>query len=108
MIATVELADRLAELVGARGVLQRPGELVVYRNDGLPGYSKHPRLAVFPRTRDELIAIVRLLAQERVPFVPRGAGTGLSGGALADDVVLIGLNRLTRILSIDPVERLAP
>ena len=42
-----------------------------------------------------------------MPFVPRGAGTGLSGGALADDVVLIGLNRLTRILSIDPDERLA-
>ena len=107
MTHTGDLADRLADLVGPRGVLQRTGELVVFRSDGLPGYSKNPRLAVFPRTRDELVAIVRLLAQERVPFVPRGAGTGLSGGALADDVVLIGLNRLTRILSIDPVERLA-
>ena len=107
MTHTVALPDRLADLVGPRGVLQRTGELVVFRSDGLPGYSKNPRLAVFPRTRDELIAVVRLLAQERVPFVPRGAGTGLSGGALADDVVLIGLNRLTRILSIDPVERLA-
>jgi glycolate dehydrogenase FAD-linked subunit len=102
-----DLADRLTEIVGPRGVLRRAGELVVYRSDGLPGYSKQPRLAVFPRTRDELVAIVRLLADLRVPFVPRGAGTGLSGGALADDVVLVGLNRLTRILSIDPVERLA-
>ena len=102
-----DLADRLTELVGARSVLRRPAELVVYRSDGLPGYSKQPRLAVFPRTRDELISVVRLLADQGVPFVPRGAGTGLSGGALADDVVLIGLNRLTRILSIDPVERLA-
>ncbi len=102
-----DLADRLTEVVGPRGVLRRPGELVVYRSDGLPGYSKQPRLAVFPRTRDELISIVRLLAEQGVPFVPRGAGTGLSGGALADDVVLVGLNRLTRILSIDPVERLA-
>ena len=102
-----DLADRLIEVVGARGVLRRPAELVVYRSDGLPGYSKQPRLAVFPRTRDELISIVRLLAEQGVPFVPRGAGTGLSGGALADDIVLIGLNRLTRILSIDPVERLA-
>jgi glycolate dehydrogenase FAD-linked subunit len=102
-----DLADRLIEVVGARGVLRRPAELLVYRSDGLPGYSKQPRLAVFPRTRDELISIVRLLAEQGVPFVPRGAGTGLSGGALADDVVLIGLNRLTRILSIDPVERLA-
>jgi glycolate oxidase subunit GlcD len=102
-----DLADRLAEVVGPRGVLRRPGELVVYRSDGLPGYSKQPRLAVFPRTRDELIAVVRLLAEQGAPFVPRGAGTGLSGGALADDVVLVGLNRLTRILAIDPVERLA-
>jgi glycolate oxidase subunit GlcD len=103
----LDLADRLTEVVGARGVLRRPAELVVYRSDGLPGYSKQPRLAVFPRTRDDLISVVRLLADEGVPFVPRGAGTGLSGGALADDVVLIGLNRLTRILSIDPAERLA-
>jgi glycolate oxidase subunit GlcD len=102
-----DLADRLTELLGARGVLRRPAELVVYRSDGLPGYSKQPRLAVFPRTRDEVVAVVRLLAELGVPFVPRGAGTGLSGGALADDVVLVGLNRLTRILSIDPVERLA-
>ena len=104
---TRELAKRLAEIVGPRGVLQRPSELVVYRSDGLPGYAKQPQLAVFPRARDELVAIVRLLAERRVPFVPRGAGTGLSGGALADDVVLVGLNRLNRILSIDPVERLA-
>ena len=102
-----DLAERLGEIVGPRGLLQRPSELVVYRSDGLPGYSKQPRLAVFPRTRDELVSIVRLLAERRVPFVPRGAGTGLSGGALADDVVLVGLNRLNRILSIDPVERLA-
>ena len=107
MTHAADLADRLSEVVGPRGVLRRPGELVVYRSDGLPGYSKQPRLAVFPRTRDELVAVVRLLADQGVPFVPRGAGTGLSGGALADDVVLVGLNRLTRILSIDPMERLA-
>lgn len=107
MTHAADLADRLTEVVGPRGVLRRAGELVVYRSDGLPGYSKQPRLAVFPRTRDELVAVVRLLADQGVAFVPRGAGTGLSGGALADDVVLVGLNRLTRILSIDPVERLA-
>jgi glycolate oxidase subunit GlcD len=102
-----ELPSLLADIVGTRSVLTRPSELVVYRSDGLPGYTKQPRLGVFPRTRDELVAVVRLLAERGVPFVPRGAGTGLSGGALADDVVLIGLNRLTRILSVDPVERLA-
>ncbi|HEY0971445.1 MAG TPA: FAD-linked oxidase C-terminal domain-containing protein [Gemmatimonadales bacterium] len=101
------LADRLAAIVGPRHVRGRRSELVVYESDGLPGYRRRPRLAVFPGTRDELVAVVRLLAAEHVPFVPRGAGTGLSGGALADDVVLLCLNRLTRILSIDPENRLA-
>ena len=107
MTVASELPSLLAAIVGTRSVLARPSELVVYRSDGLPGYTKQPRLGVFPRTRDELVAVVRLLAERGIPFVPRGAGTGLSGGALADDVVLIGLNRLTRILSVDPIERLA-
>ncbi|HEY7393974.1 MAG TPA: FAD-binding oxidoreductase, partial [Gemmatimonadaceae bacterium] len=95
------LADRLAEIVGARRVLFHPSELLTYTADALPSYHKRPGLAVFPGTRDEVIAVVRELAQRGIPFVPRGAGTGLSGGALADGVVLIGLNRLTRILSVD-------
>ena len=66
MTHPADLADRLTEIVGPRGVLRRAGELVVYRSDGLPGYSKQPRLAVFPRTRDELVAIVRLLADQSV------------------------------------------
>ena len=101
------LASRLAAIVGERRVLYRPSELVVYAADGLPSYYKQPGLAVFPGTRDEVIAVVRTLAEARVPFVPRGAGTGLSGGALADGVVLVGLNRLTSIISIDPENALA-
>jgi glycolate oxidase subunit GlcD len=101
------LADRLAEIVGAKRVLYRPSELLTYSSDGLPSYHKRPGLAVFPGTRDEVIAIVRELAARGVPFVPRGAGTGLSGGALADGVVLIGLNRLTRVLSVDVDNQLA-
>jgi glycolate oxidase subunit GlcD len=101
------LADRLADIVGARRVLFRPSELLTYTSDGLPSYNKQPGLAVFPGTRDEVIAVVRELAQRDIPFVPRGAGTGLSGGALADGVVLIGLNRLTRVLSIDAENCLA-
>ncbi|HEY6829667.1 MAG TPA: FAD-binding oxidoreductase, partial [Gemmatimonadaceae bacterium] len=96
------LAERLAAIVGARRVLFRPSELLTYTADALPSYFKQPALAVFPGTRDEVIAVVRELAAQRVPFVPRGAGTGLSGGALADGVVLVGLNRLTRVISIDP------
>ena len=95
------LATRLAAIVGERRVLMREGELRSYASDGLPGYHARPSIAVFPGTRDETIAVVRLLAELGVPFVPRGAGTGLSGGALADGVVLLGLHRLTRIISID-------
>ena len=100
-------ADRLAEIVGDRHVLSRPSELLVYNSDGLPGYRKQPRLAVFPGTRDEAIAVVRLLADEGLAFVPRGAGTGLSGGALADDIIVIGLHRLKEIISLDIENRRA-
>jgi glycolate oxidase subunit GlcD len=85
----------------------RPAELLVYSADGLPGYRKQPALAVFPGTRDEVVGVVRLLAREGVAFVPRGAGTGLSGGALAEGTVLLGLNRLTRIHHIDADNRIA-
>jgi glycolate oxidase subunit GlcD len=96
------LARDLAAIVGERRVLERPGELRAYESDGLPGYQQRPSLAVFPGTRDEAVAVVKLFAERGIRFVPRGAGTGLSGGALADDVVLLGLHRLRRIISIDP------
>ncbi len=102
-----DLATTLAHLVGPRHVLTRRAALMVYEADGLPGYRRTPSLAVFPGTRDELVAVVRALAAAGAPFVARGAGTGLSGGALADGVVLLGLHRLKRIIGIDPVARTA-
>ena len=96
-----EIAGQLGAIVGDRRVLRRPGELRAYESDGLPGYQRRPSIAVFPASRDETIAVVRALADTRTAFVVRGAGTGLSGGALADDVVLLGLHRLKRIISID-------
>lgn len=101
------VAARLAEIVGGRHVLSRASELLVYNSDGLPGYRRQPRLAVFPGTREETVAVVRLLADYGLPFVPRGAGTGLSGGALADDIVVIGLHRLKKIISLDVDNRRA-
>ncbi len=95
------LRSRLAAIVGDDRILTRTGELRSYEADGLPGYQKRPSLAVFPGTRDETVAVVRVLADTGTPYVARGAGTGLSGGALADDVVLLGLHRLKRIISID-------
>ncbi|HET7564550.1 MAG TPA: FAD-linked oxidase C-terminal domain-containing protein [Gemmatimonadaceae bacterium] len=107
-MTTDPLVATLTAIVGPRGVLSRPSELMVYAADGLPTYRKRPALAVFPSTRDELIAVVRALAEAKRPFLPRGAGTGLSGGALADgDTVIVGLNRLNRVLSVDAESRLA-
>src|SRR3954466_11120002 len=105
--AAPALAERLAEIVGSRHVLLRQSELLVYNSDGLPGYRRQPRLAVFPGSRDEAIRVVRLLADEGMPFVPRGAGTGLSGGALADDIGVIGVHRLKKIMALDVANRRA-
>src|SRR5258708_38112681 len=105
--AQSSLAGRLADIVGERHVLGHPSELLVYNSDGLPGYRRQPRLAVFPGTREETVSVVRLLADERIPFVPRGAGTGLSGGALADDIFVIGLHRLKKIISHEAENRRA-
>lgn len=101
------MLDALAAIVGPRWVKSRRAELAPYDADGLPGYHATPSLAVLPGTRAELIAVVQELARTGTPFVPRGAGTGLSGGSLADNVVLVGLNRLTRIIDVDPVNRIA-
>lgn len=95
------IREKLESIVGSRFVMTRDSDLLVYNSDGLPGYRRMPRLAVFPGNRDEAVEVVRLLAANSMSFVPRGAGTGLSGGALADDIVLLGLHRLKRIISID-------
>jgi len=96
------LARDFASIVGKKHVREARAERVTYAMDGLPTHRRVPDLVVLPGTREELIAVVRLLAAHDVPFVPRGAGTGLSGGALASDgSVLLVLTRLNRILHVD-------
>ncbi len=106
-ITPVDLAPALAAIVGERWVKHRPAELIAYDADGLPGYRAMPSVVVLPGSRDEVCSVVRFLAEHGIPFVPRGAGTGLSGGALADGSVIIGLNRLTRVHRIDAGNRMA-
>src|SRR5256885_14016977 len=102
------LVDTLAEIVGPRHVRTALPERLTYARDGLPTHRRVPGVVVLPGSRDEVVAVVRLLAALGVPFVPRGAGTGLSGGALADDdAVLMVLPRLHRILAPDPKNRIA-
>ena len=104
----ISLVEGLAEIVGARHVRTALPERMTYARDGLPTHRRVPGVVVLPGSRDEVVAVVRLLAALGVPVVPRGAGTGLSGGALADDdAVLLVLTRLNRILKIDPKNRLA-
>ena len=85
--------------------IREPEQLRTYECDGLTGHRVVPSLVALPGSATEVQAVVRLCAAERIPFVARGAGTGLSGGALpVADGIVISLARLTHILEID-VER---
>ncbi len=102
------LIDNLSAIVGRENVLSKPDELLVYECDGLPQHKHRPRAVVFPSSTEETAAIMRELARANVPFTPRGAGTGLSGGALAlNSGVVIEIARMRKILRIDVENRLA-
>jgi len=102
------LINNLSAIVGHENVLSRPDELLVYECDGLPQHKHRPRAVVFPSSTEETAAIMRELARANVAFTPRGAGTGLSGGALAlNSGVVIELARMRKVLSIDPENRIA-
>jgi glycolate oxidase subunit GlcD len=103
-----QLIDELREIVGDEGVLSEPDELLVYECDGLPQHKHPPRAVVFPTSTEEVSEVLELLSEEGVSFAPRGAGTGLSGGALAiNRGVVIELARMRAILKIDPDNRIA-
>jgi glycolate oxidase len=97
-----ELLDRFA---ATTETIREPEQLRTYECDGLTGHRVVPALVALPGSVGEVQAVVRLCNEERIPFVARGAGTGLSGGALpVAEGIVISLARLTRILEID-VER---
>src|ERR1041385_8740266 len=95
------LKERVAAVVGPRGYLDRAEDLSLYEYDG--GVDKHrPDLVVFPRTTAHVSALVKLAQEFDVPFVGRGAGTGLSGGAIpAEGGLMVAFARMNRILEID-------
>jgi glycolate oxidase len=97
---------RLAELfvatVGADGVITDPVQLRTYECDGLTSHAATPGLVVLPTTADQVAAVVRACVARGVPYVARGSGTGLSGGALPrTDGVLIVTSRMRRVLAVD-------
>ncbi len=98
----------LTAAVGARWIRLSDAARETYASDGLPTRKWRPAAVVIPSSREELIDVVQILAHHRVPFVPRGAGTGLSGGALArGNAVSLVLTRLNRIIEIDAENRTA-
>jgi glycolate oxidase len=94
--------DELVGTLGAGFVITEPEQLATYDCDGLTGWRATPACVTLPGSAAEVQAVVALCARERVPFVARGAGTGLSGGALpVADGIVVSLARLDRILEID-------
>jgi glycolate oxidase subunit GlcD len=96
------LLPALRAAVHPGAVIEDPDRLVAYEADALTTSRGLPDAAVFPADRGELIRVLQLLQEAQVPFVPRGAGTGLAGGAVADGGVLICTTRMHRILEVDP------
>ncbi len=96
------IAKVLVGIVGAEAVVVDAGELRVYETDGLTIFKAMPDIVVLPQSTEQVAGVVKVCHREKIPFVARGAGTGLSGGALAvEGGVLIGLNRMNRILEVD-------
>ena len=92
----------LEQIVGTDGIVQDQAELATLESDGLSNLRSKPGVAVFPGSAEEVQRVVQLCHAEGVPFVARGSGTGLSGGALPlPEGVLIVMTRLNRILDID-------
>ncbi len=99
---------RLAALLPAERLLLRPEQLAAYESDALTAYRASPLAVAIPETTDEVVSLVRWCRAERVPFVARGSGTSLSGGSLpVAGGLVIALNRLNRILRLDPALRIA-
>ncbi len=100
--------DRLCAIVGPTNCLSRPGELFAYECDGLTLEPRRPLAVLLPETTEEVSEIVRVCRRSDVCFVPRGAGTGLSGGAHAtENSILIECSRMNRILEVDAANRIA-
>src|ERR1035441_2698254 len=93
--------QKLIGLLGPRGYLDRPEDLALYEYDGSVEKGR-PEMVVFPRSTDDVVAIVKITGEYGVPIVGRGAGTGLSGGAIPrEGGVVVAFARMNRILEID-------
>jgi glycolate oxidase len=102
------LLAALARLYPPGRLLTTPGGLIPFESDGLTVFRARPRAVVLPESAAEVIETVTLCHRTGVPFVARGSGTSLSGGAVpCADGIVIALNRLNHILEVDPIDRVA-
>ena len=102
------LVAELEQAVGAGAVVSEPAQMRTYECDGLTGHRAVPQAVVLPRTTAQVQAAVRVCAARQIPFVARGAGTGLSGGAVpVAEGIVIGLARMKQILEVDVPNRRA-
>src|SRR3954454_10022128 len=102
MLDGMQLIDELSAVCGAEQVITHEHQLRTYESDGLLQYRALPRAVVLPETADQVREVVRLCHEREVPWVARGAGSGLSGGALpVEEGVLIVLSRMQRVLEVD-------
>lgn len=107
-MGTTELLSELAQFLPSERVLTQPAQVTPYESDALTAYRVQPAAVILAETQQEVIETVRACYRQQVPFVARGSGTSLSGGSLpVKDGVVIALNRLNRILHLDPKQRIA-
>lgn len=101
------LTNELLNLLGPERALVEPASLLAYECDGFTVHKQPPLAVVLPETTTEVQAIVRLVSRHETPFVPRGAGTGLSGGAVPNGdkpAVLVDTSRMRKILHVSTVD----
>ena len=108
LVRRAEIADELSRFVPTDCLVTSERELAPFETDGFTAYRRVPLAVVLPETTAQLSKVMRYLAHERIPVVPRGAGTSLSGGAIPqEDAVVVGVSKMNRILEIDLRNRFA-
>lgn len=97
-----DIVAELRKILGDEGVVEKYEQLRTYESDGLTSFRVTPALVVLPSTTEEVQGVIRICHREHIAFVPRGSGTGLSGGALPiEGGVVISLARMNKILDVD-------
>src|SRR5687768_18423786 len=100
--------SELRNILGADRVIADPSELYVYDCDGFTIARSTPGAVVFPTNTQEVVAVMKLLAERDVQIVPRGSGTGLTGGCVAfENGVIVSTARMNKVLKIDLENRVA-